>query len=162
MHITCVLHSLHWLSFSYWVQIRVLVITYNKAFHGLEPSYLQACSFSCAPTRQLRSSEQCLLKALPSKWARSKAAYIWAFSTGALILWNRLPGEVRKVPLLLSCLILYKRIVQEVLFIKGTGLWYNRMLQEGIFIKGTGLYSVPLCMVFLFCFYYSNSNLYWH
>lgn len=39
--VTVLFHELHWLPVGFWVQFKMLAITY-KAVHGIQPGYLRA------------------------------------------------------------------------------------------------------------------------
>lgn len=74
MHIGPTLQSLHWRPISYWIQFKVLTVTY-KALDGLGPSYLKdLLSFYALPW-QICSSVQGLLLLSPCKGPKSTTVH---------------------------------------------------------------------------------------
>ncbi|KAF7253194.1 von Willebrand factor A domain-containing protein 3B [Varanus komodoensis] len=61
VHMTPVLHQLHWLPIEVWAQFKVLVMTY-KALNGLRPGYLKEHLRPYMPARPLRSVGEALLR----------------------------------------------------------------------------------------------------
>ncbi|KAF7235683.1 putative RNA-directed DNA polymerase from transposon BS [Varanus komodoensis] len=61
VHMTPVLHQLHWLPIEVRAQFKVLVMTY-KALNGLGPGYLKERLHPYMPDRPLKSAEEALLR----------------------------------------------------------------------------------------------------
>ncbi|KAF7237565.1 Fatty acid amide hydrolase [Varanus komodoensis] len=61
VHMTPVLHQLHWLPIEVWAQFRVLVMTY-EALNSLGPGYLKERLRPYMPARPLRSAGEALLR----------------------------------------------------------------------------------------------------
>jgi hypothetical protein len=90
-HITPILKGLHWLPVQQRIKYKILLLTF-KALHDMAPPYLQDMLSYYTPSRQLHSSNQCLLT-IPK--ARLKSYGSRAFSVSAPTLWNMLPLELR-------------------------------------------------------------------
>lgn len=91
--ITPVLYSLHWLPVEQRVKFKVLMTIY-KCINNLAPRYLQELLQPYVPSRQLRSSDHCLLKV---PYTSSAIIQTRAFSVAGPRLWNELPYEIRTV-----------------------------------------------------------------
>jgi hypothetical protein len=92
-HITPVLHSLHWLPVTKRIDFKILLLIF-KVIHGQAPVYLQELITEHAPTRNLRSGGQCLLKV---PYTSSSLVQSRAFSVAGPKLWNSLPQDIRTV-----------------------------------------------------------------
>ena len=90
-HITPILKELHWLPVQQRIVFKILLITY-KALNGLAPIYINNLLSRYVPTRQLRSSSQCLLD-VPSSHLKTYGDR--AFSICAPKLWNNLPHDIK-------------------------------------------------------------------
>uniref|UniRef100_A0A8D2Q3W3 Reverse transcriptase domain-containing protein n=1 Tax=Varanus komodoensis TaxID=61221 RepID=A0A8D2Q3W3_VARKO len=97
VHMTPVLHQLHWLPIEVRAQFRVLVMTY-KALNGLGPGYLKERLRPYMSARPLRSAGEALLWEPSMKDIRRVSTRRRAFSAVAPNLWNALPREVRLAP----------------------------------------------------------------
>ncbi|KAF7254669.1 Cytoplasmic tyrosine-protein kinase BMX [Varanus komodoensis] len=85
VHMTPVLHQLHWLPIEVWTQFKVLVMTY-KALNGLGPGYLKERLRPYMPTRPLRSVGEALLREPSMKEIRrSKSHLEWAIFLETLL-----------------------------------------------------------------------------
>ncbi len=93
-HVTPNLISLHWLPIKFWIQFKVLVITY-RALHGQVPAYIKDL-LPFITGRSPRSSDQVLFLVPPS---RLKPKGDRAFEFVAPKLWNTLPLEHLWIPL---------------------------------------------------------------
>ena len=90
MHITPVLHSLHWLPVQKRITFKILLLVY-RALHKLAPSYLQDTLNVYKPSRNLRSSTTQTLQ-LP------RIRHTWGERTFSHVgpkLWNSLPMSLR-------------------------------------------------------------------
>ena len=90
MHITPVLHSLHWLPVQKRITFKILLLVY-RALHKLAPSYLQDTLNVYKPSRNLRSSTSQTLQ-LP------RIRHTWGERTFSHVgpkLWNSLPMSLR-------------------------------------------------------------------
>ena len=90
-HIRPVLRRLHWLPVKQRIIFKILLLTF-KAVHGLAPSYICELVEIKQPTRELRSSSQCLLK-IPK--TRLKTYGDASFSVYGPTQWNNLPEHIR-------------------------------------------------------------------
>ena len=89
-----VLKRLHWLPVKQRIIYKLLLLTY-KAVHQLAPPYINELVQLKQPSRQLRSSNLCLLQ---TPKARLKTYGDVAFSVAAPAEWNRLPEHIRSSP----------------------------------------------------------------
>ncbi|XP_058048302.1 uncharacterized protein LOC131202851 [Ahaetulla prasina] len=97
-HIKPILRRLHWLPVAFWVQIKVLVLTF-KALHGLGPGYLwDHLLLPVASHRPVRSHREGLLRLPSARQCRLATPSGRAFSAGAPALWNELPPGIRQLP----------------------------------------------------------------
>ena len=90
MHITPVLHSLHWLPDHKRITFKILLLVY-RTLHKLAPSYLQDTLNVYKPSRNLRSSTSQTLQ-LP------RIRHTWGERTFSHVgpkLWNSLPMSLR-------------------------------------------------------------------
>ena len=92
-HITPVLKSLHWLSISFWVTYKVLVITF-KALHGLGLGYLRDRLLPYNPPCTPRASGKNLFQSAKTRLTNITQR---TFSSSAPRLWNGLPGEIHQL-----------------------------------------------------------------
>ena len=90
-HISPVLASLHWLPVKFWIDYKILLLTFN-AWYGLAPLYLNDLLLPYTPSRMLCSQGAGLL-VIP-RIAKSTIGGR-AFSYRAPLLWNKLPAHVR-------------------------------------------------------------------
>uniref|UniRef100_A0AAR2L787 Reverse transcriptase domain-containing protein n=1 Tax=Pygocentrus nattereri TaxID=42514 RepID=A0AAR2L787_PYGNA len=90
-HITPILSSLHWLPVKFFIDYKILLLTY-KSLKGLAPQYLAELLIPYNPPRTLRSQEAGLLS-VPR--IRKNNALGKAFSYKAPQLWNNLPINIR-------------------------------------------------------------------
>ena len=93
-HIMPVLKRLHWLPVKQRITYKLLLLTY-KAVHQLAPPYINVLVKLKQSSRQLRSSNLCLLQ---TPKARLKTYGDVAFSVAAPAEWNRLPEHIRSSP----------------------------------------------------------------
>ena len=109
-HITPVLHSLYWLPVQYRIYYKILLLTF-KCLHSQSASYLSDFLVPYAPSRNLRSCNQCLLS-VPKTNLSSCGDN--SFSVCAPKLWNSLPSSPRSA----SSLDCFKRNLKTYLFSK--------------------------------------------
>ena len=109
-HISPVLTQLHWLPIKKRIQFKLLLLTY-RCLHGMAPQYLSELLTWYAPTRHLRSSDQCLL-AVPKSKLKSYGDK--SFQVAAPKAWNDLPFHLRSA----SSLDMFKRNLKTYLFEK--------------------------------------------
>ncbi|XP_051785978.1 uncharacterized protein LOC127528836 [Erpetoichthys calabaricus] len=86
-HISPVLMSLHWFPVSFRIDFKILLMVY-KALNNLTPSYISECLTPYIPNRNIRSSNECLLRIPRAKLKRSGEA---AFCCYTPKIWNSLP-----------------------------------------------------------------------
>ncbi len=91
VHITPILHHLHWLPVPKCIQFKLLVLVY-KAYNGLAPQYLVELVQPYVPARTLRSSNDNLLVVPKYKLSTVGGR---AFCIIGPKLWNKLPHNVR-------------------------------------------------------------------
>ena len=91
VHITPVLHQLHWLPIKQRAAFKILLLTF-KAIHGMIPHYISELVQLHLPPRILRSSSGCQLKAP----AHSSTKFYGdrSFRFAAAHLWNSLPNSI--------------------------------------------------------------------
>ena len=94
-HITPVLASLHWLPVRARIDFKVCLIVF-RVLHGQAPAYLVDIFKLKATPRQLRSSSDHFLLAVPR--VKTVSYGDRAFSVGAAVLWNSLPSDIRNLP----------------------------------------------------------------
>ena len=112
-HITPSLIELHWLPVNMRIIFKILVYVF-KALNGLSPHYLSNSLIRYEPERNLRSSQQFLLKE-----NRTYSKYgIRAFSNNAPTLWNGLPISIRSA----TSIIVFKKLLKTHLFKCGYSL----------------------------------------
>ena len=112
-HVTPLMRQLHWLPMNYRCKFKILVITF-KALNGKCPDYLCALIARYSPGRQLRSSNELLLRCPP--YPRTKYGER-AFSHLSPTLWNKLPAAVRHADTLSD----FKRKLKTYFFIEHYG-----------------------------------------
>ena len=93
-HITPVLRNLHWLPVEQHICFKVNVLAF-KCLHGLAPPYLCELIRPCTPSRDLRTSQQVLLKV---PFTASDKVKSCTFSYVAPTLFNNLPLSIRQSP----------------------------------------------------------------
>ena len=107
-HNTPLLIMLHWLPVKERIIFKVLLIAF-KCIHKLAPRYLCELIHIHQPSRNLRSSSQCLLEVPRIEQVTYGGR---AFSYAAPVLWNKLPLEIR----LCQKLSTFKRLLKTYLF----------------------------------------------
>ena len=91
-HISPVIKSLHWLSISKRIELKILTLTY-KCIHDQAPTYLKDLIKEYEPSRTLRSASRHLLE-VPI--TRLKSYGDRTFAKAAPSLWNELPLRIRE------------------------------------------------------------------
>ena len=91
-HIQPILKSLHWLPIEARIKFKVLLLAF-KALSGLGPQYIRELLIEHQPSRQLRSSTQCMLQVPRSNL---KTIGDRAFSVFVPKAWNSLPLHIRQ------------------------------------------------------------------
>ena len=107
-HMTPVLRDLHWLPIVKRCQYKILVFTYN-VLHQNAPQYICEMVSWYHPNRQLRSANTTSL--VPHRH-KSILHGRRLMDTGAAVLWNNLPNNIRCA----SSLLLFKRLLKTFLF----------------------------------------------
>ena len=100
-HITPLLCELHWLPVCFWVQFKVLVITF-KALHGMGPGYLKDRLVPIRSTCPTQACKEGMLRTRSTKEFHLVGSWRRAFSAVAPALWNILLPKVRQAPSLLD------------------------------------------------------------
>ena len=86
------LKKMHWLPITRRIQYKLLVLTY-RAIEGTAPPYLCELVALHQPARELRSSEDTTILAVPR--TKLKCGGDRAFQAAAPTLWNSLPSSLR-------------------------------------------------------------------
>jgi hypothetical protein len=92
-HVTPILKYLHWLPIEYRIQFKVLLLAF-RAMNGIAPQYLTDMISIHQPRRLLRNSHALELN-IPQSRLRSAGDRTFSFQAASL--WNKLPGDIRKV-----------------------------------------------------------------
>ena len=94
-HVTPLLFHLHWLTISYRIKFKILLLTF-KCLYGQAPNYLIDCITIKKQSRySLRSNESIFLELPGTKTHPTLGDR--AFQSTAPYLWNALPSAIRNV-----------------------------------------------------------------
>lgn len=133
--------KLHWLSICFWMQLKVLVVTF-KALHDSGPGYLWDQLFLVVPTRPIQSSRRGTLWVLSA--SERQLVRPWRTTSSAMVstLWNIIPPEIRLPP---RHLLAFHKVLKT---------WFcgSRVWDGARFLATLRAFYNSLVGVFIFCF----------